>query len=208
MNANLKAKAADLVTADHIEVELSAKGAEFTALELRLPESLRMEDWAQIGRRLVRMDQVTKWWLGDWAAFGLRKYGQLKEFAEANNLNYGTLRNLAWVSENVELSRRRDSLEWSKHAEVAALKPREQSKWLAKAESEGLPVAKLRQEIRQSQGERNALEPDGPVTHFASKALDDLVHWLERQPGEFWTAERRAVWKERLRPVVDFFNGL
>lgn len=184
------------------------EGTDCSPLVLTLPEDLPMERWASIGRELCRTDQVMKWWIGDWAAFGLRKYGQLKEFAEANGLNYQTLRNLAWVSEKVEMSRRRDNVEWSKHAEVASLEPKEQEKWLAKAEKEELPVVEIRRQIRQSQGDNNALESDGPVLKFASKACDDLVNWIKSQPEDFWDEERRAAWRGRLRPIVEFYETL
>jgi hypothetical protein len=188
--------------------DLEAKGARFNPLELTLPETLPLEDWAAIGRQLTRSDQVLKWWLGDWAAFGLRKYGQLKEFAEANNLSYQTLRNLAWVSQSVELSRRRDNVDWTKHAEIAALKPREQTKWLDQIVEKELPVAELRRQIRQSQSTENALAPDGPAVKFISKACDDLHHWLKNQPAKFWTPERKAAWRARLQPIVEFYDSL
>jgi hypothetical protein len=183
-------------------------GASFTGLELKLPETLTLEDWAAVGRKLVRVDQVTKWWLGDWAAFGLRKYGQLKEFAEANGINYGGLRQMAWVSSSVELSRRRDNVDWSKHMEVAALKPRDQTKWLQKAATEEMPLAELRRQIRQSQATKNALESDGPTIKFISRACDDLIHWLTRQPADFWTTDRKAIWRKRLEPLVKFYERL
>lgn len=184
------------------------EGTKCGPLVLKLSEDLPMERWAEIGRELCRTDQVMKWWIGDWAAFGLKKYGQLKEFAEANGFNYQTLRNLAWVSEKVELSRRRDNLEWSKHAEVAALEPKAQEQWLAKAEKEELPVVEIRRQIRQSQGENNALESDGPVLKFASKACDDLVNWIRSQPEDFWNEDRRAAWRKRLQPIVEFYQTL
>lgn len=194
------------------------KGVDFTPLELRLRADLSMEDWAEVGRRLCRSDRVMQWWLGDWARFGAgdqnapgwRKYGRLKEFAEANGLDYQTLRNLAWVSGRVELSRRRDSVEWTKHAEVAALPPKEQEKWLAKTDKEELPRAELRRQIRQSQaeGDNNALASDGPIMKFAHKACDDLVNWLKQRPEDFWSEDRRAAWRKRLQPVVDFYNRL
>ncbi|HEV8542779.1 MAG TPA: hypothetical protein VGR78_10345 [Verrucomicrobiae bacterium] len=182
--------------------------ANWSPLLLKLPEELPMEEWANIGRELCRTDQVMKWWIGDWAAFGLRKYGQLKEFAEMNGLNYQSLANMAWVSKSVEVSRRRESLEWSKHQEVAALPAKEQEKWLARAEKEELPVAEMRRQIRQSQGENNALQSDGPVIKFASKACDDLVNWIKSQPEDFWNEERRAAWRARLRPIVEFYQEL
>lgn len=196
--------------------ELEEKGAEFTAIELRLPEELSMDEWCKLGRRLCRADQVAKWWLGDWAAFGMgdpekdgwRRHGKLKDFAEANGFDYGYLRNLAWVSRSVQLSRRRDNVEWTKHQEVASLPPQDQEKWLAKIEKEDLPRAELRRQIRQAGGEFNALESDGPVLKFASKACDDLVNWLRTQPEGWWDEGRRAAWRKRLEPIVRFWEKL
>lgn len=187
---------------------LYGEKASWSALTLKLPEDLKMEDWAIIGRELCRTDQVVKWWIGDWAAFGLTKYGQLKEFAELNGINYQTLADMAWVSRSVEVSRRRESLDWSKHREVAALEPKEQEKWLAKAEKEELPVAEIRRQIRQSQGDNNALESDGPVIKYASKACDDLVNWIKTRPEGFWDEARRTAWRARLRPIVEFYEKL
>lgn len=214
-----------------IEQDLAARGARFTPLELRLPDTLDLDGWAEIGRRLTRADQVMQWWLGDWAAFGLRKFegvtegmqtaecrtqkweqkprrGALKEFAEANGINYQTLRNLAWVSNKVALSRRRDRVEWSKHSEVAALPAREQAKWLSKAESEHLSQSALRQQIRLSQGEENALASDGPVLESGSKHLDALLGWLNARPEGFWTEERKAVWREKFQPLARILADL
>lgn len=196
------------VSLQSLELELANASAEFSPLELKLPESLPMQDWAELGRKLARADQVVKWWLGDWAAFGERKYGQLKEFASANGINYGTLRDAAWVSGAIPLSRRRDSLDWSFHREVAALKPREQSKWLEEASANELTRADLRRQIRLSKGESSALESDGPSIKFISRALDDLIRWLTGKPGDFWTQERKEAWRERLRPIVEFYERL
>lgn len=191
-----------------LEIDLKQAGARFTPLGLELPENLDMARWAEVGHKLCRADQHMRWWLGDWAAFGQRKYGKLKEFAEANDIDYQTLRNAAWVSSAVTLSRRRDNVEWTKHAEVAALKPREQEKWLAKAAAEELPRAELRKQIRMSQGAHNALEPDGPTIKFISKSLDDLTHWLETRPQTFWDQERARLWHDRLDRIVKIHEKL
>jgi hypothetical protein len=212
-----------------LQVELAATGARFTPLGLELPETMPIEGWAEVGRRLWRTDQVMQWWLGDWAAFGLRKYDEerrkefkvqgpkskdqppritLKEFAAANSINYQTLQNLSWVSRSVPISRRRENLEWSKHAEVAALKPREQVQWLDKMEKENLPRSAVRQQIRLSQGENNALQSDGPVTKFGLKAADDLAYWLKSRPAEFWSPDRCAEVRQRLEPIAKFYERL
>jgi len=213
-----------------VETELTARGAQFTPLGLDMPDDLPLDGWTEVGRRLVRMEQVTQWWLGDWAAFALRQYegceefggkkcqrdehgqgtrlGTLKEFAAGQGVNYQTLRDLAWVSRAVPVSRRRDNLEHSKHREVAALSPRDQVKWLDKMEHEQLPRSVVREQIRISQGESNALVPDGPVTKFITKALDDLLAWLRARPEGFWTEDHRQIWRDRLKPLVDFYQEL
>jgi len=45
-----------------------------------------------------------------------------------------TLTNFKYVSDHVEISRRRENLTWAHHQEVAALEPTEQKLWLDKAE--------------------------------------------------------------------------
>jgi hypothetical protein len=211
-----------------LQDELTAHHVRFTPLGLSLPENLAIDAWATVGRRLCRGGKVMQWWLGDWAAFGLRKYEEerkeeakkkgkanvdppmtLKDFAKANGIDYGTLRSLAWVSRAVAVSRRRDTLEWSFHQEVAALDPADQVKWLDKIEAEDLPRAELRRQMRQSQGENNALAPDGPVVRFVSKAFDDANRFLRTQPEEFWEdPDLWKIWLERLRPAADRFKWL
>jgi hypothetical protein len=68
-------------------------------------------------------------------ANGERKYGEkYSQAVEENVGSYGSLRNAVYVSERFDLSRRRDNLSWSHHAEVAALDPHEQNDWLDRAE--------------------------------------------------------------------------
>lgn len=180
----------------------------YLPLGLDISEDLTFEEWSAVGSRLERMGKMVNWWLGDCLAFGDRKYGRLKEFAEANGINPGTLMNLVRVSRAVELSRRRENLDWCKHAEVAKLGPKEQSKWLDKAVAEDLTVSQLRSKMRIADGEDNALVSDGPVIKFGLKAADDLKHWLLTRPAEFWSPERCAAVREELKPIVDFYEKL
>lgn len=66
-----------------------------------------------------------------------------------------------------ELSRRRDTLSFGHHAEVAALPAPEQDFWLRTAEQSGWSTRRLRHEVRASLAERGqepaALEPAGPA---------------------------------------------
>lgn len=171
------------------------------ALCLELPKDLPLDEWAKIGRDLTGNLGKTKWQVGDWAAYGDRKYGKLKEFADANGINYQTLKNIARVSSGVEKSRRRDDLEWGFHEAVCALPPREQTRWLERAHAEGLTVGQLRTEIRTAKGKSSALESDGKVLKSGTKFYYDFENWLKNRPGDFWTPERREVWSDRLRAL-------
>jgi hypothetical protein len=106
--------------------------------------------WIATGRRLARIVRCSQWWLGDWIRFGTAKYGE-KYTAAAKLTGYDvhSLRNMAYVASRFsDVSRRRDALSWSHHAELAALSPSEQDRWLARAVQERLSVADLRVELR------------------------------------------------------------
>ncbi len=197
-----------------LEIELTQTGAQFTPLELRLPETLSEQSWADIGRKLLRTDHVMQWWIGDWAAFGAgntdkdgwRKKGALKEFCEANGFDYGYARNKAWVSRSVHLSLRRDSLPPAYFQEVAPLKPKDQAKWLNKAET--MSVSDIRREIRRSSAVEVGFVSDGPEIKMGSKLIDDALRWLRDKSPDFWTFERKAAWRALLQPIVTFWEGL
>jgi hypothetical protein len=59
------------------------------------------------------------------------------EAAEKTGLAYGTLKNAKHVANAFHLSRRRDKLSWSHHADVAALHESQQEEFLDLAEKEG-----------------------------------------------------------------------
>jgi hypothetical protein len=107
------------------------------------------------------------------------------------------LRNYAWVARQVPLSRRRDSLSFGYHAEVAALAQAEQDFWLRKAEELSWPVRQLRQEVRASIRERHAGktsargEDGGAGQAPPARSEERAVARLQiRVPGGNWKAAR------------------
>jgi len=124
---------------------------------LQLPRGLPFERWLWIGRQLSAVSTSAAWCLGDWLAFGERAYaGRYRQAIEQTSLDYQTLRNYAWVARRFGLSRRRDTLSFGHHAEVAALTGPEQDFWLRKAEEHKWAVKRLRQEVSASLAERSA----------------------------------------------------
>lgn len=101
---------------------------------LELPKRLGLDDWLECGRVLVQIEGAVQWWLGDWWVFGELKFGERVQVAEDLDLNYQTLRNYGSIARAIQLSRRRDNLSFSIHAEVAGLKTHKaQDYWLDRA---------------------------------------------------------------------------
>jgi hypothetical protein len=120
-------------------------------LGLRFSGRLTYEAWADVGRQLSAVATSSAWCLGDWLIHGRRAYeGRYREAVKRTGLDYQTLRNYAWVARRFELSRRRDTLSFGHHAEVAALPEAEQDFWLRKADYLGWSTGQLRREVRSS----------------------------------------------------------
>jgi hypothetical protein len=132
---------------------------------LQFPQQLPFERWVSVGRQLSDIHTSSAWCLGDWLVFGEAAYsGRYRDAVELTCLDYQTLRNYAWVARRFALSRRRDSLSFGHHAEVAALGEAEQGFWLRKAEELRWSVKRLRRELQASLAERGSggdSPPDG-----------------------------------------------
>lgn len=141
----------------YLDYPLPQAKATRTGLEIQANTSY--EVWEQIGKKLSLMNGAMQWLIGDWLNFGEAKYGE--KYAQAINdlgLEYGTLRNIAWVAKTIEMSRRRDNVSWSIHQSVSGLKPKEQDRILQQAEEENL----TRQDVRALTGKIDTPElPDG-----------------------------------------------
>ena len=123
--------------------------ASYSLVSLDLSPDLTFERWQAIGRRIAGIAEASTWWLADWASFGEVAYGEkYRQAIEATGLGYQTLRNYAWVAGRFAVSRRRDTLSFAHHAEVAALSPAEQDVWLDRAEAEGWSRNEVRDRLR------------------------------------------------------------
>ncbi len=133
-------------------------------LGLQLPGRFPFEAWLDIGRQLSAVVATSAWCLGDWLVYGQQAYeSRYREATERTGLDYQTLRNYAWVARRFGMPRRRDTLSFGHHAEVAALPEPEQDFWLRKAEQLGWSTSQLRREVRASLAERkDRTEDDRP----------------------------------------------
>lgn len=139
-------------------------------------QDLEHPEWVRWGRRLGAMSRVSNWWVGDWLQYGTARWGEkYVEAARITGYDVKTLRNIAYVAKRFDLSRRRDKLTWSHHAEVAVFESQEQDKWLDRAVVDRLSVADLRIELRRSQRGNNAIAGDDSEQHRADEQPQALV---------------------------------
>jgi len=133
--------------------------------------TMTFEQWQAAGEQLQLMGRAVNWWIGDWILYGEKHYGEMySEAIDLTGLEYDTLKNIVWVAKHVDRSRRRDSLSWSHHYEVAALPAAEQDRWLAAAETEGMTRNRLRRDLQTTTGGSAQPDPAQP-THMARLTL-------------------------------------
>jgi hypothetical protein len=110
---------------------------------------LTAADWVRQGRWLGALGRASGWWIGDWLRYGNVRYGErYGPAARVTGYDVQSLRNMAYVAGRFERPRRRESLSFSHHAELAGLAPDEQDLWLDRAEAGAWSVGSLRSELR------------------------------------------------------------
>jgi signal transduction histidine kinase len=120
-----------------------------TAISWSPDRDLSLADWVQQGRWLGALGRASGWWIGDWLRYGNARYGdKYAPTAQATGYDVQSLMNMAYVAGRFAVPRRRESLSFSHHAELAGLAPEEQELWLDRAEAEAMSVRALRSELR------------------------------------------------------------
>ncbi len=110
-----------------------------------------MEKWTDQGRRFGLMARCSQWWVGDWVRYGDEAYGtRYNKASKISGYDVQTLMNMVYVALRFEISRRRESLSWSHHAELAPMNPEEQCRWLDWCEKNQASVNDLRVELRRA----------------------------------------------------------
>jgi hypothetical protein len=129
---------------------MAARGTAGISATRWLPAGeLEVREWLEYGRRFGMLGRNVAWWIGDWLVYGNARYGERYAHA-ARTTGYDTqsLMNMVYVASRFTFERRRGALSWSHHAEVAALEPGEQERWLDLAEEERMSVRSLRTELQ------------------------------------------------------------
>jgi hypothetical protein len=180
-----------------------------TEQSLSLPAGLTIEQWQAVGFTLRRINAAWRWWVGDWLHYGEQSFGEMASQAMNDlGVDYQQLADCAWVAGRIPVSRRRESLTWSHHREVAALDPVAADALLDQAEEGHWTRAHLREVVK----DHDPLKPT-PIHQFEpvpvlrpteqvmlSYAVADLTSQRSREQFE-------AGWRACLKahPALDGF---
>ncbi|MFI7394896.1 LmbU family transcriptional regulator [Streptomyces tendae] len=149
-----------------------------TNVGLQIPAGLSFENWENTGRRLSGIINSSSWWLGDWLVYGKDHYSDRYERGiRAAGLRYQTLRNYAWVSRCFAIDRRRASLSFQHHAEVASLPAPEQEHWLDQCEAHEWSTKQLRKAVRLAQESENGEDRDTEPTQRLAVPIGRMRRW-------------------------------
>jgi hypothetical protein len=149
-------------------------------------EDLGQPEWLATGRRLGAIGRCSQWWIGDWIRYGTARWGEkYAEAARVTGYDVASLRNMAWVAAQFDLSLRSDKLSWSHHVLLAPLGADEQRHWIEKAADERLSVADLRLELRtRGQGSRRRRATAGAADEGRGEGIcPHCGHKLSGAPG-------------------------
>ena len=81
---------------------------EMSPVGLTLPKALSFEQWELVVVQLAMITKACMWWWGDAVNYGEHKWGEkYKAALDCAGYDYQSLRNAAWVSSRIQLSRRR-----------------------------------------------------------------------------------------------------
>lgn len=122
-----------------------------TATGLEVTGTPTLAEYQSVGEFISKVQKGSGWWLADWLAYGETRKDwkeKLSQVVDAGLVSEKTARNHKYIGENVAPSRRREDVDFSVHAEVASLPPKEQEKWLERAAEHEWSVRDLRAEIR------------------------------------------------------------
>jgi hypothetical protein len=176
------------VVIEHTEV-LTFDWARVTETGLVIESAPDYDVWVHDGRKVLRLERMLPWVIGDWVNYGENRWGDMYTAAlEATDYSYSRLATFAYVCRRVEFSRRRQDLSFSHHEIVAPETPKKQIHWLQQAVNRGWSV----------------------------QDLDDAIHARPtRDAGDvWWLAKLRSLLsqitqeapaqRERLQEIVDF----
>jgi len=121
---------------------------ELSTTNLTFKRDVSKEEWMDVFKALKQVEGCVQFWIGDCLAYRQQKWGMYDDIAEETGYDKQALRDIKYVAQNVESSRRNDNLSFTHHREVASLPPEKQELFLNMAVEDKLSVRDLRNKIK------------------------------------------------------------
>jgi hypothetical protein len=151
-------------------------GAKLCKTGIILPDDLALDQWEEVGTKLMTIDKGIQWALGDWWAYGHHKYGERASIAKNLPYEFGSLMNLGVIARKVTPSFRNEAVSFTHHVAVATLEPEQQKKLLKRAARSKWSVSKLREMLHE-----NSEPPD--EDQLLMRWAEGLITQAKRTPA-------------------------
>lgn len=156
------------------------------------------QEWEAMGLQLQGLGRSIHWWAGDWLNIGEQEYGEAyAQAVEATGYAKQTLINDKYVCSRIPIERRRESLPFSHHQEVARFPAEIQDYWLDQAEEHGWSRDELRKAIKEANKEPT--EPRRKIT----LSLEQVEQMLSEVEAALDKAPELAALRDMLEGLLE-----
>jgi hypothetical protein len=180
---------------------------------LVIDEGLDREQWIDgvikpLANLIHTMEESARWWWGDALAYGEQNFGDIADMADRTGYSYDSMKACKYVSQRIEIGRRRQELSWSHHAEVALSidDPDERDAWLDKAVKQDWSKSVLRKAIRISKAEYKDPENEDAGQYSPISAATELDQFFQRENVRLWDQDRCLAWINRLHRTAEAYH--
>lgn len=202
---------------DNLPVYQVFDGFQLTPIGLLVTGTPTFDAWQATFPALTDLSEGSQWGLGDWLAYGEGRGDWGETYTQAVDMtkkSYSTLSKLVWVAKVFAYVRRRRTLSFSHHVEVAKMEMSEQDAWLDQAELNGWSRDELRDAIKAAKGDQpepmdldsggSKLLECGHPKACAEKSTGDC-RWCADVATHKFAAERFA---STLAEIISGFPGI
>lgn len=157
----------------------------FSPVGLTLPVDISPDRYEAVGRALGSMKESVQWAIGDWLAFGEKRWGEESfQLHEALGISPESRMQYIRVASRVEPHRRQASLSWSHHRLVVAFEPQLQEHFLQLAVNENLSKRELEEAIRAAKDKQGGGDGGGSgggsKSYVVEQVADAAEHVFEK----------------------------
>jgi hypothetical protein len=146
---------------------------------VQLPSDTTEAEWQVLGQALGKFGGAIQWLIGDWLAFGERRWGKTYEdMVVLTGYEMQSLYDMVYVAKNVDFSARAEKLSFAHHKCVASLSVEHQRDWIAWAVENGVSSKAFAAEIAKWRKSQNP--PPLPSGVVVNEKWDKGCHTMRR----------------------------